>query len=255
MTKSITIKNVKIGAGIPKICVPITGANLKEIIAQAESIVTYKPDLVEWRADFFDEVIHFEAVEQALCEILRRLKGIPLIFTFRTKAEGGEREIEAVQYIDLNMQVAASGLVDLIDLEILSCGKNVGEIIERIRYSGSKVITSYHNFNETPEQKDIIDIMLTMSTTGADILKVAVMPEAEEDVDTIIDAAMKINKKTDKPFIALSMGELGTRTRICAQSFGSAITFASIGKASAPGQIEFNELKKNLEEVNKNLCQ
>ena len=255
MTKSITIKNIKIGEGIPKICVPITGRNLMEIIAQTEKIIAKGSDLVEWRADFFDGVMNFEEVENALCKVVQRLKGIPLIFTFRTKAEGGEKEIEIVQYIALNMQVAATRLADLIDLEIFTCGENIDRIIEEIEYTGSKVIASYHNFKQTPTEEEIITIIQKMADANADILKVAVMPRTATDVDTLIDVAIKAAKQTDKPLVMLSMGELGTRTRISAESFGSAITFASVEKASAPGQIEFDKLKSDLQEVHKNLCQ
>lgn len=253
MTKSITIKNIRIGRGIPKICVPITGKNLMEIIAQTESIVAKRPDIVEWRADFFNAVMNFEEVEQALCEIGQRLKGIPLIFTFRTKAEGGEKEIETVRYIALNMQVAATRLADLIDLEIFTCGKNVDKVISEIDYAGTKVIASYHNFWQTPGEEEIVEITQKMIKANADILKVAVMPKTDADVDILIDATIKVAKKTDKPLVMLSMGELGTRTRISAESFGSAITFASVEKTSAPGQIEFDKLKHDLQEVHKNL--
>ena len=253
MAKAITIKNIKVGEGIPKVCVPITGTNLEEIIVQTEKIADKGPDLVEWRADFFGEVMHFEAVEQALCGIVERLKGIPLIFTFRTKTEGGEKEIDIVQYIALNMQVAASKLVDLIDLELITCGDGIDEVTEEIQYTGTKVIASYHNFAATPAEEEIISTMQNMADAHADILKVAVMPKTDADVDVLIDAAMKMNKQSDKPLVALSMGELGVRTRISAESFGSVITFASVGKTSAPGQVEFDKLKKELQEVHINL--
>ena len=255
MTKSIKIKKVKIGEGIPKICVPITGTNLDEIITQIEKIVAKGPDLVEWRADFFDEVMHFEAVEQALCEIVERLSAIPLIFTFRTKAEGGEKEISIVEYIDLNMQVATTGLADLIDLELLTCGECMDELIEEIQYAGKKVIASYHNFEQTPVEDEILKLLQEMADANADILKVAVMPKESTDAEVLIAATKKMTKKTDKPLITLAMGELGVKTRIYAEGFGSAITFASIGKASAPGQIEFDELKKELQAVHNNLQQ
>ena len=244
---SIAIKNIKIGEGIPKICVSITGANLAEIISQAERIVAKGPDLVEWRADFFKGVMNFEEVEEALCKIARQLNGIPLIFTFRTKAEGGEREIDIVRYIDLNMQVSSSGLADLIDLEVFTCGDSASEVIEQIHYSGRKVIASYHDFEQTPSQEEIIAIMQRMAKANADILKVAVMPRVKADVEILIDATRDMAEQTDKPLLALSMGELGRRTRLEAESFGSAITFASIGRASAPGQVEFAKLKKALQ--------
>lgn len=246
MTKSVTVKNIKIGEGSLKICVPITGTNLEEIIAQAEKIVAKGPDLVEWRADFFDGVMNFEEVENALCKIVEKLKGIPLIFTFRTKAEGGEKEIDVVEYIAMNMRVAASRLTDLMDLEIFTCGESLEKVIAEVDYTGRKVIASYHNFEETPTKAEIVDIMQKMANASADILKVAVMPKMLADVETLKEATVEMTRKTEKPLLTLAMGELGVSTRIEAKSFGSAITFASIEKASAPGQIEFDELKKRI---------
>ena len=40
------------------------------------------------------------------------------------------------------------------------------------------------------------------------------------------------------PIITMAMGELGAVTRTAGALFGNAMTFASAGKASAPGQID-----------------
>ena len=84
---------------------------------------------------------------------------------------------------------------------------------------------------------------------GADIPKIAVMPKEEQDVADLMEAARIMKEKyCRRPFIALSMGELGAKTRVCGGSFGSAVTFAGGGKAarmetSAPGQMEAKKLK------------
>ena len=73
MTKPIQIKNLTIGAGIPKICVPLTGTTREKICQEAEDAKKAAADLVEWRADFFEELMNPEACQnvlEALAEIL-----------------------------------------------------------------------------------------------------------------------------------------------------------------------------------------
>ena len=50
--KVVCVRNVKIGEGKPKICVPIVGRTEEEIRSQAENLPGYPVDLVEWRADW-----------------------------------------------------------------------------------------------------------------------------------------------------------------------------------------------------------
>ena len=47
----VIVKNVKIGEGVPKICVPIVGRTKDEIIEEAKGLEAIPKDLVEWRVD------------------------------------------------------------------------------------------------------------------------------------------------------------------------------------------------------------
>ena len=53
--KTVKVKEVEIGRGIPKICIPITGTTREEILLDVEEILKQKPDLAEWRADCYKE--------------------------------------------------------------------------------------------------------------------------------------------------------------------------------------------------------
>ena len=253
MTNSIEINNIKIGEGIPKICVPLTGKSEEEILAQAENIATKKPDLVEWRADFFDVVMDFGEVDRILQSIAKIIAPIPIIFTFRTKKEGSTREISVVDYIWLNESVAKSKAVDLIDVEIFTCANKSSELIKALHQQGKIVIASSHNFEQTPSEEDIIDILQKMESLEADILKVAVMPNSSEDVQRLLGATAKRSKLTNKPLITMAMAKLGASSRVCGEKYGPSVTFASVGQASAPGQIEFDELKKLLQKEHEKL--
>ena len=82
-----------------------------------------------------------------------------------------------------------------------------------------------------------------------DIAKIAVMPESTQDVEVLMDATATFTKYASVPAIAMSMGELGLASRTTGERFGSAVTFGTAGKASAPGQLPATELKEILETV------
>ena len=91
--KCVEVRGVKIGEGIPKIIVPIVGTTEKEILDAAVSLRGAVMDLTEWRADYFDGVFDFAKVERVLKELRKELGSIPILFTFRTAGEGGEKDI------------------------------------------------------------------------------------------------------------------------------------------------------------------
>lgn len=243
MTKCIQIKQTTIGAGIPKICVPITGVNEEEIIRQAEQIAASSPDLVEWRADFFTGAEDWQQVEKMLSTISGKLREIPLIFTFRTKKEGGERQISMKNYVNLNKMVSETTCADLIDIEIFQGETAVDSLIAAIQRNGKRVIASNHHFHATPDVNELLAIFRRMEAARADILKIAVMPKEEADVLTLLAATSQMKQMSEKPLITMAMSGMGTPSRICGEFFGSAVTFAAIGQASAPGQLEFEALK------------
>ena len=49
MSKYVEVRGVKIGEGVPKICVPIVGKTKEEILAAARSFEDVALDVVEWR--------------------------------------------------------------------------------------------------------------------------------------------------------------------------------------------------------------
>ena len=96
----LQVRNVEIGAGRPKICVPLVGSTKKEIIEQCMKADDSAADIIEWRVDYFSEVATLEKVYDVL-EVLREMTDKVLLFTFRTKEEGGERAISLTNYQEL----------------------------------------------------------------------------------------------------------------------------------------------------------
>ena len=87
---SIRVRELVIGEGMPKICVPIVENTRTEILKMAKEIVNSLADMVEWRADWYESVFDLEKVVEVAAELREILGDLPLLFTFRTKAEGGE---------------------------------------------------------------------------------------------------------------------------------------------------------------------
>lgn len=235
---TITVRNIILGDGKPKICIPITAGTQADLLAQAEKIAEIPCQMVEWRMDFFHETRNPNWVWICL-ESLRKMLGDRLILaTFRTKEEGGERSVSMDEYQDLNMQAAKSGLVDFVDLELNRGEELMRELTKQIQACGVKVIGSYHDFNDTPDQQTIIDILCKMQELGVDMTKAALMPKDEYDVMAVLEASIAMKKKyADRPYLTMSMSQLGGISRLSGSLTGSAVTFATEGMASAPGQM------------------
>src|SRR5690349_23857287 len=98
----------------------MVGETLPELLEEAALLKTLDLDVVEWRVDFFEDVEKIDQVKAALLEIRGILGDIPLIFTFRSVKEGGNKEVSDQYYIELNKAVAETGKVQVIDVELFS---------------------------------------------------------------------------------------------------------------------------------------
>ena len=85
-----------------------------------------------------------------------------------------------------------------------------------------------------------------MEALGADLAKIAVMPQSPEDVLTLLSATCQAHRQLSCPVISMSMGGTGLVSRLSGEIFGSCMTFGSVGEASAPGQIPARTLKEIL---------
>lgn len=244
----VEIRNVKIGEGVPKICVPIIETEKEGIRAAAEELKNHPFDMVEWRADFFKELSEPERVQEVL-EMLRGILGeVPVLFTVRTKAEGGNVRMDAEKYLQVNTQAIHTGLIDLVDVEIFQGDDIAFMLVEAAHEKKVKVVASNHDFEKTPKKEEILIRLCKMQELEADIVKIAVMPKTERDVLVLLDSTLAMKElHGNTPVVTMAMGKLGLISRLTGQLFGSAITFGSVGGASAPGQIPVEKLKELLD--------
>ncbi|MEH7176921.1 type I 3-dehydroquinate dehydratase [Neobacillus vireti] len=254
MRKTITVKGVTIGEGEPKICVPIVGGNLEQLKEEAVFLRTVDLDVVEWRVDFFEQVEDIEKVTEALAAIRTILKDIPLIFTFRSAKEGGEKEVSTHYYFQLNQTIAESGQVEMVDVELFNDEHDIKSLIHTAHQNDVYVIVSNHDFDKTPAKEEIISRLRKAQELGADLPKIAVMPKTAADVLILLDATnTMVEQYSDRPIITMSMAGRGIISRVAGEIFGSALTFGSAKKASAPGQVPVAELRNILSLINRSL--
>lgn len=252
--KPVIVRNVTIGTEQPKICVPIVGITKEEIINAVTLLLQVPVDVVEWRVDWYEDVFDVEKVKDVAKSIRERLGEIPLLFTFRTAKEGGEKEIGVEEYVALNTAMAQSGYVDLIDVEAFFDEKAVPVLIECAHKAGVKVVASNHDFDKTPEQEEIVSRLQYMQSLDADLPKIAVMPKSKKDVITLLAATEEMSTNyADRPIITMSMASDGVISRMCGEVFGSALTFGAVGKVSAPGQMKVEDLKTMLSLLHESL--
>ncbi len=112
--------------------------------------------MIEWRADFFEELMEFGEVEKCLSVLRDKLGQIPLIFTIRTSAEGGKRDILTEDYVNILKSVSKLGMADLIDVELFLDEKRMKELINSIHSHDCKVIASNHDFHSTPSKEELV---------------------------------------------------------------------------------------------------
>lgn len=257
MKKEIDLKGVTIGSGRPKICVPLVGKSTKSLIEEAKALRSLEIDLVEWRVDFFEDSSNVTLVKEALEEIRHVLADIPLIFTFRTEREGGEKQLQIVDYFQLNKEIIETNNIDLIDIELFTDKEKRKSLIESAHANHLAVIVSNHDFDTTPPKDEIIARLCLAEEINADIAKIAVMPNSAKDVITLLDATETMYRTYAKgPIITMSMGSIGAVSRIAGEIFGSAVTFAAAEQVSAPGQIavsELNQILKSLQVTKKEI--
>jgi 3-dehydroquinate dehydratase-1 len=254
MKKTITVRGVTLGEGAPKICVPMVGTSLPQLIEEAHFLKTLDLDIVEWRVDFFEQVEQIETVVEALKEIRSILTEKPLVFTFRTAQEGGEKEVSTAFYLALNKTILETGLVDIVDVELFNEENDIKAFVNAAHGQNVYVIVSNHDFDKTPAKEEIVSRLRKAQELGGDLPKIAVMPTNTADVLTLLDATNTMNEQyADRPFITMSMAGKGVISRIAGEVFGSALTFGAAKKASAPGQIDVQELRSVINLLHANL--
>lgn len=233
-----------------KTIVPITAKTKEQALAQAQVIAnTADADLAEFRIDLLSFASDTKQVIALGHELKKILGNKPMIATIRTKNEGGQLEISDADYGKTYQAYLKNPFMDWLDVEMFRDQKVVSEIVQKAHQKKVLVVMSNHDFQKTPSQDEIEKRLLKQDQMGADVLKIAVMPKSKQDVFALMNATLKVSQQTTKPLLTMSMGQLGTISRVATANMGGSYSFGMIGEASAPGQIDVTKLKQILKTV------
>lgn len=247
--KAVELPGVTLGEGMPKVCVPVMGADARALRAAADA-ARAQADLIELRLDSVSPEMDAARLRAACRTVREAARGTAILATMRTARDGGAGDADAA----LLVMLARERLCDALDVE-LSVGEAAFSRIARAAHeAGMPVIGSCHDFEKTPDAEEMAARLCRMAALGADICKIAVMPRRRRDVVALTAACAQADDALTQPIIAISMGEMGMPTRICAEAMGSCLSFGTAGAASAPGQMEAGALRDALALVHRALA-
>lgn len=237
---------------LPAICAPLVAGSVDALVEETAAVAEKEPDLLEWRVDFFDSIADTDQVLEAAWRIRQAAPGIPLLFTRRSRREGGQPiDLAEDSVLDLYHAVCKSGLVALVDYEMGNDPEHVSRVRNLSRRCGVKLVLSYHNFQETPPVADLVAKFRMAAEMDADVAKVAVMPRQIDDVLAVFSATLQGSREAGIPVVSMAMGGWGALSRLCGGVFGSALTFAVGASSSAPGQVPIEDVRAALALVRK----
>lgn len=241
---TLKIKDIVFGEGTPKICLPIVDTTYEAIIETLDSYKNLDYDVVEIRLDFYEDLLNGKVTH--LLEDIKKHTNKLVLGTIRTAQEGGQAELTSIEYMHLIKEIC-NAHVDLVDIELSQGYETIMELVSYAHKKDVHVVMSEHHFDKTPPTEDMQETLEKMEILGADLPKLAVMPENKEDLLRLLQATLYASQHLRKPIITMSMGQLGRLSRMTGEYFGSSMTFATAKDASAPGQVPLEDLKKVLE--------
>lgn len=188
-------------------------------------------DVLELRIDLLDSDAR---------KILVQIKniGMPVIITNRMKQEGGAwegSEAERIQKLSSLLPLA-----DAVDIEL--CAEERDAVVKKAKSTGKTVIISTHDFQRTPEIDVMLGVIRESFEAGADIAKLAVMPQSFEDVLRLLEVTLH----SKGAVCTIAMGDIGRHSRVIAPIYGSVMTYGYVDAPTAPGQLKVDELKSIL---------
>ncbi len=235
----IKLGKLTLGGEQPLICAP--SAELGNIYRWAELPADERPDVFEWRQDLSRVNPIFPSILRLILRELRPLP-MPLVVTRRREAEGGLAKDSQHRF---NLLLTLAEIASAIDIELKALHRDW--LIDALPPE-MPLIVSWHDFSGTPpldELKRIINQAGAVRGGDNTAVKFATMAHDEADADIVLQAvAWARGEGFPGPIIGIGMGEFGQRTRTEAARYGSDITYAHVGAASAPGQLTVAATRK-----------
>jgi len=220
--KKIKIGNLELG-NLPV----VVGTVCTELKLHSKAIE--RVDVFEIRID----MLKYESIPdifKVISSIKHRYQK-PLIATIRSKKEGGLRHIDDNERYTIFEKIIS--LVEMLDIE-LSSTKLIEKVSQLCKKNKKPLMASYHNFNETPDKKDLKKLLEQSRKYNTSIFKIAVQANTKKDLAHLINFTIE-NK--DAGLVTISLGAIGLVSRIVNPMIGSLMTYGYVDRVAALGQL------------------
>src|SRR6266853_471882 len=218
------------GTGLRRICAVAAASTAAEMAKLVRSAIK-QTRTVELRLDWLGS----DAQRARFLGWLKksRFSSATFVATCRRREGGGKFPAGVDRELYWLIQAREAGC-QWCDLEVETLRKLPGQSVREYPVP-PRVLLSVHDFERTP------DLPRTMNPAphgGVDAVKIAAEARTIHDSIRLLRLA-----RNSKNFIAVPMGETGLPARILALREGSALAYAPVAEATAPGQVSLDDMK------------
>ena len=220
--------------GTPKIALVVSDRESNR------SIQSSHPDTIEIRVDQFRS-LNKDYVKAKLKERVKTR--LPLILTIRNQVkEGASSKSSKTISNSMKWDLFEAGIDDVQAVDIELSSVLLKPVVRLAKKNKKIVIISSHHFQKTPSLAELENIFRRAKKEGAHIVKIAAQTKVQDDVTRLLK--FTIRHKTDH-VITLSMGQLGSVSRLVFPAAGSLLTYSFLDQPFAPGQIPLKTLQNH----------
>lgn len=214
-------------------CLPILKHKKEDVLNTIKSTKDYQ--FYEVWLDYIQDI------DREFIETLEKNYSGKLIFVFRrlnleTPQMNQATRLSLIKLFDKSQMY--------IDLDVITQQEELSFITENMMQI--PLITSYHNYQETPDDRKLIEIIVLMERYGPQIVKVATHCQEPKDGLRLLDLLISL-KSENKKYIILGMGQHGTVTRLYGTLWGNEMIFAPEKESEVTAVGQFT--KKQYEEI------
>jgi len=157
-----------------------------------------------------------------------------LIATCRSRRGGGLFRGSGREQIEILQNAVRAGC-GWCDVEIETARNMAADELRRA-LSPARILISHHDFRKTP--RNLAGVFREVSRAGGHAVKIAAECHSISDSARICELA-----RGRRNVVAVPMGETGMAGRILSLRAGSALTYAAVEQATAPGQLSLDAVQ------------
>ncbi|MCS7125208.1 MAG: type I 3-dehydroquinate dehydratase [Candidatus Bathyarchaeota archaeon] len=215
-----------------KICVSTMPKSHDEALRLIEKAEQHKADFIEVR---LDQLGGFKSLRD-----IAECTQTPLIATVRTQECRGKFLGKEEKRVEILLNAASSGF-KYVDIELGA--PLLRKVVKDLFPLGVKPIISFHDFEKTPEKRELQQILKSEIEEGADICKIVTTAQSLQDNLTLLQFLRDENSKAK--IVCFAMGSLGKLSRLLSPIYGGYFTIASLerGEETAAGQMTIEKMR------------